>query len=132
MPPEVTITPAAQKFMRRMVRFAGEGDGAGFRLTVTAGGCSGYDASFSIQRAPLEGDGTLDLDGLRVYLPAASRALLEGTTIDFADTATRTGLTVFNPGATSCACASGAASAAPRIATVSVGAIGRNVPGRGA
>ena len=37
---DITITPAAQKFMRRMVRFGGDG-ATGFRLLVSPGGCSG-------------------------------------------------------------------------------------------
>ncbi len=123
MQPTVTITPAAQKFMRRMVRFGGEGDAAGFRLTVTAGGCSGYDASFSVQRAPQAGDATLDLEALRVFLPAESRLLLEGYVVDFADTPAATGLSIINPNAGACGCASNAA--APGVATISIAAVGR-------
>ncbi len=123
MQPTVTITPAAQKFMRRMVRFGGEGDAAGFRLTVTAGGCSGYDASFSVQRAPQAGDATLDLEALRVFLPAESRLLLEGCVVDFADTPAATGLSIINPNAGACGCASNAA--APGVATISIAAVGR-------
>lgn len=40
---ELTLTPAAEKFVRRMVRFGGAGEDAGFRLTVSAGGCSGLE-----------------------------------------------------------------------------------------
>ena len=37
----ITITPKAEKFMRRIVRFGGGPADSGFRLTVTAGGfCS--------------------------------------------------------------------------------------------
>ena len=35
--PQVTVTPAAEKFIRRMVRFSEHPTG-GFRLTVSAGG----------------------------------------------------------------------------------------------
>ena len=37
----LTVTPAAEKFMRRIVRFSGLPAGGGFRLVVSAGGCSG-------------------------------------------------------------------------------------------
>lgn len=123
--PKVTITPAAQQFMRRMVRFGGAGDAAGFRLTVTAGGCSGYDTSFGIQAAPQPGDTTLDLDALRVFLPAASRLLLEGCIVDFADTPASTGLSIVNPGAGVCACTSSAGAPGPAgVATVGLDAVG--------
>ncbi len=46
MLPNLTGTPAAEKFMRRIVRFSGLPSGAGFRLLVNSGGCSGYDAGF--------------------------------------------------------------------------------------
>ena len=47
MLPNLTITPAAAKFINRIVRFAGLGAGAGLRLAVTPGGCSGYASEFS-------------------------------------------------------------------------------------
>ena len=33
---ELKLTPAAEKFISRMVRFSGAGDQAGFRLSVSA------------------------------------------------------------------------------------------------
>lgn len=127
MPLNVTVTPAAQKFMRRMVRFGGQGENAGFRLVVTAGGCSGYDASFSVESAPLAGDEALDLDGLGLFLPAASRVLLDGVIVDFADTPTSAGLTFFNPAAGACGCASSAPgpAAQPVLTRIGVDAIRR-------
>ncbi|MDU6731387.1 MAG: iron-sulfur cluster assembly accessory protein, partial [Bradyrhizobium sp.] len=38
-----TLTPAAQKFMRMMLRADGTA-GSGFRLAVSPGGCSGLAA----------------------------------------------------------------------------------------
>ena len=45
-----TITPAAQKFMRMMLRAAG-GAGSGFRLAVSPGGCSGLAADITTDAA---------------------------------------------------------------------------------
>jgi iron-sulfur cluster assembly accessory protein len=127
MLPSVTVAPGARKFMQRMVRFGGQGDGAGFRLVVAAGGCSGYDAKFSVEAAPLPGDEALDLDGLVLFLPAESRLLLDGVTIDFADTPTSAGLTFFNPAGGACGCASSApeAGAPAAVATIGLDAIRR-------
>jgi predicted Fe-Mo cluster-binding NifX family protein len=61
MLPNVTVNPAAEKFMRRMVRFSGAGRRAGFRLTVSAGGCSGYSSEFTVEAAPLAGDEVLSV-----------------------------------------------------------------------
>jgi len=109
----VNITNAAEKFMRRMVRFGGAGADAGFRLTVSAGGCSGYASEFSVEPAPKPGDAALEVNGLKLFLPAESRLMLEGVTIDFADTPMESGLTFFNPNSSGCGtCGSSSTSAA--------------------
>jgi len=123
--PNVTVTPAAEKFIRRMVRFSTQPEG-GFRLTVSAGGCSGYNSEFTVEPAPKAGESELRVNGVRIFLPAESRLMLDGVTIDFADTPTQSGLTFFNPNAAACGCStSGDAATAPAQATVSVSSIGR-------
>ncbi|MBB5501689.1 iron-sulfur cluster assembly accessory protein [Paraburkholderia sp. MM5384-R2] len=124
----VTVTSAAEKFMRRIVRFSGLPAGAGFRLVVSAGGCSGYTAKFTAEPALQPGEQELDINGLRVFLPAESRLMLEGITIDFADRLTQSGLIFFNPNQAACGCSSSAESAPPGVATIDVSAIGRGRP----
>lgn len=128
MLPNLTITPAAEKFMRRIVRFSGLPAGAGFRLVVSAGGCSGYNAEFSAEAAPQPGEEALEVNGLRLFLPAESRLMLEGVIMDFADTPTQSGLTFVNPNQAACACGSSAEGAVPGIARIDVSAIGRGRP----
>jgi iron-sulfur cluster assembly protein len=96
-----TLTPAAQKFIRRMVQFSG-GSGCGFRLTVSAGGCSGLAAQFDVEAAPRPGDSVVEQGGIAFFLPAESRLLLDGVTIDFADTPSQTGLLFRDPKGSSC------------------------------
>lgn len=123
--PQVTVTPAAEKFIRRMVRFS-EHPAGGFRLTVSPGGCSGYSSEFTVEAAPQAGDSELLVNGTRVFLPAESRLMLDGVTVDFADTPTKSGLTFFNPNAAASSCASsGDASAPPALASVSLSSITR-------
>ena len=122
--PQVTVTPAAEKFMRRMVRFS-EHPAGGFRLTVAPGGCSGYTSEFSVESAPCGGDAELAVNGLRLFLPAESRLLLDGVTVDFADTPTQSGLSFFNPNAAACACSTSDASQPPARATVTLSSIKR-------
>jgi iron-sulfur cluster assembly protein len=121
----ITITPKAESFMRRMIRFNGGEAGSGFRLCVAPGGCSGYSSSFTVESAPLQGDAVLQSNGIKVFLPAESRILLDGVTIDFADTAMSTGLTFINPNAQTCACSSSGTGAPPKAATVSIASIQR-------
>jgi iron-sulfur cluster assembly accessory protein len=122
--PNVTVTPAAEKFIRRMVRFSTRPEG-GFRLTVSAGGCSGYNSEFTVEAAPAAGESELQVNGVRIFLPAESRLMLDGVTIDFADTPTQSGLTFFNPNAAACGCSTSGDAAAPAQATISVSSIGR-------
>jgi iron-sulfur cluster assembly accessory protein len=96
-----TITPAAQKFMRMMLRVDGAA-GSGFRLAVSPGGCSGLNADISVLTQPQAGDAVVERDGIKLFLPAESRLLLDGVTIDFADTPTQTGLVFHDPKQVSC------------------------------
>lgn len=121
---DLTVSPAAGKFMRRVVRFSGA-PGGGFRLQVAAGGCSGYSSSFSVEPAPLPGDVEIDVAGLRLFITAESRPLLEGATVDFADTPLQSGLTVAHPDRPQGACSSGGEGAPPAHATVSLASLKR-------
>lgn len=122
--PQLTVTPAAEKFMRRMLRFS-EHPAGGFRLTVSPGGCSGYSSEFSVEAAPRSGDAEISINGMRLFLPAQSRLLLDGVTVDFADTPTQSGLTFVNPNAASCGCSTSDAAAPPARATVSLASLKR-------
>jgi iron-sulfur cluster assembly accessory protein len=128
----MTVAPAAERFMKRMVRFSGlpNPDTAGFRLTVSPGGCSGYTSEFTVEPTPLPGDKAVVVNGLTLFLPAESRLMLEGVTIDFADTPTQSGLTFFNPNAASCGCSSseGSSAQAPTLAKIEIGSIKTRVP----
>jgi len=96
------ITPAATKFIRMMLR--ADGDAAsGFRLAVSPGGCSGLAADISVRREPAKGEAIVERDGIKLFLPAESRLLLEGVTIDFADTPSQTGLVFRDPKQVTCA-----------------------------
>ena len=130
MLPNVTITPAAAKFINRIVRFSGLGAGAGFQLSVTPGGCSGYSSEFSAQAAPQAGEQILEVDGMRLFLGAESRLMLDGLTIDFTETPTQSGLTFINPNKAPCACSSAETSAAAPsgVTKIEISSIARSAP----
>lgn len=128
MLPNVTITPAAAKFINRIVRFSGLAAGAGLRLIVSAGGCSGYTSEFSAEAAPQPGEQTLEVNGLRLFLGAESRLMLEGITIDFTETVTQSGLSFINPNHAACACSSAETTPPVGVTKIDVGSIGRGRP----
>lgn len=96
-----SITPSAEKFMRLMLRADGA-PGSGFRLAVSPGGCSGLSADISVKAQPEPGDAVVERNGVKLFLPAESRLLLNGVTIDFADTPSQTGLVFHDPNGPSC------------------------------
>ena len=102
-----TLTPKAERFINRMMRFDG-GPGAGFRLAVTPGGCSGLSAEFGVEATLRAGDAVVEVSGIRFFLPAESRLLLDQVTIDFAETATSTGFVFIDPKQEACGCATSA------------------------
>lgn len=122
--PNLTVLPAAEKFMRRMVRFS-EHPAGGFRLSVSPGGCSGYASEFSVEALPRSGDAELSVNGLRLFLPAESRLLLDGVTIDFSETPTQSGLSFVNPNAAACGCSSSDGAKPPTEAAVTLASIKR-------
>ena len=92
----LTMTAAAEKFIRRLLRFDG-GPGAGFRLKVSPGGCSGLAADFTAAPAPGPGEQAFTVNGVTLFLAAESRLLLDGVTIDFADTPLQSGFVFQDP-----------------------------------
>jgi iron-sulfur cluster assembly protein len=98
---QLSLAPPAEKFIKRLLRFDG-GPGSGLRLQVTAGGCSSLAAEFSVENAPKAGDTVIEIGGLKLFLPAESRLLLDGVTIDFADTPTQSGFVFHNPNQKAC------------------------------
>lgn len=89
----ISFTPAAEKFINRMLRFSPTPTG-GFRLVAKTGGCSGLAAEFTVEATPFPGDKVKELGASRIFLDAESRILLEGATVDFADTAVESGFVI--------------------------------------
>ena len=119
---ELKLTPAAEKFISRMVRFGGAGDNAGFRLSVSAGGCSGLASEFTVEAAALPGDAVVEVNTVKFFLPAESRLLLEGATIDFSESPTGGGLSFITATPSTCgSCGSSSSSASIDISALGHG-----------
>jgi iron-sulfur cluster assembly accessory protein len=78
---------------------------AGLRLTVQAGGCSGYQYQMGLVENAEPTDLSCESRGLAVFIDPASVALISGTTIDFIDSLEGAGFAFNNPQAKStCGC----------------------------
>ena len=102
------LTPAAERFIRRMMRLSMDAK-AGFRLKVRPGGCSGFACGFDIAAQPASDEIVWEDAGLRIFLDGESRLLLSGATVDFEDSLGNTGFTVMNQSGTPQACGQGSA-----------------------
>lgn len=92
----LTITPAAARFMRMMILSDGT-PGSGFRLSVAPGGCSGLSAEIEVAEAPAADEQAIVADNVRLFLNAQSRILLQDVTIDFVDSMNSQGLVFHDP-----------------------------------
>ncbi len=75
------------------------------RVAVQPGGCSGLIYQLYFDERLLEGDKSVDFEGIEVIVDDMSIPYLDGAVIDFKDTISEQGFTIDNPNAAgSCAC----------------------------
>ncbi|MGN6743704.1 MAG: iron-sulfur cluster insertion protein ErpA [Amnibacterium sp.] len=100
----VLLTSAAASKVKSLLAQEGRDD-LRLRLAVQPGGCSGLIYQLYFDERLLEGDATVDFDGVEVVVDRMSVPYLDGATVDFEDTIQKQGFTIDNPNAQgSCAC----------------------------
>lgn len=79
--------------------------GAGLRVTVSAGGCSGLQYGFALEDSEGEDDLVVTQDGTRVFVDAVSLDFLDGSQLDWHEALIGSHFVVRNPQAVSgCGC----------------------------
>ncbi len=100
----VLLTGAAADKVKSLLAQEGRDD-LRLRLAVQPGGCSGLIYQLYFDERLLDGDATVDFDGVEVVVDRMSVPYLDGATVDFEDTISKQGFTIDNPNAQgSCAC----------------------------
>jgi iron-sulfur cluster assembly accessory protein len=100
----VKLTEAAALKVKSLLEQEGRDD-LRLRVAVQPGGCSGLIYQLYFDERYLEGDETVDFDGVEVIVDNMSVPYLDGAAIDFKDTISEQGFTIDNPNAAgSCAC----------------------------
>jgi len=100
----VGLTDTAAIKVRSLYEQEGRDD-LRLRVAVQPGGCSGLIYQLYFDERLLDGDATVDFDGVEVVVDKMSVPYLDGATIDFEDTIQKQGFTIDNPNASgSCAC----------------------------
>lgn len=106
-PPQVgalSITEVAATRAAAAIEQSGK-EGAGVRLFVKSGGCSGYQYGMAIDDRELDGDTVVYDRGVKLVVDRMSLPLLQGSEIDYVDNMMGGGFSVNNPQATSgCGC----------------------------
>ncbi|WP_026731064.1 HesB/IscA family protein [Fischerella sp. PCC 9605] len=77
----------------------------GIRISVSDGGCSGYEYAMDVTSKPQPEDLVIQQGKVTIYVDAKSAPLLEGIVIDFIDGVMESGFKFINPNATeTCGC----------------------------
>jgi len=100
----IQLTPKASKAVKRFIKFS-ETPVSGMRVTVSGGGCSGFQYNLKLESAAAVDDTVLEVDGIKMMIDPATLPLVDGLTIDFIDSMTESGFKFDNPNAkAACGC----------------------------
>ena len=104
---QLTLTPTAAETVQGFLKQHGGVPGAGLRVAVLPGGCSGFQYGVDIENSPEEDDEVLELHGIKVFVDPFSAQYLEGIEIDYVRSMMGSGFSFKNPKATGgCGCGS--------------------------
>ena len=99
----VTISERAAKRIARIL--STEPDGTALRISVSGGGCSGFQYGFDLDRDRTDEDIVIEREGAVVLIDTVSLPYIDGSEIDFVDDLMGQAFKVNNPHATaSCGC----------------------------
>lgn len=77
------------------------------RVYISGGGCSGFNYGFKLDENTIDGDTTIEKNGVKVLIDPMSYQYLEGITIDYLQDLQGSRFIVSNPNAkTTCGCGS--------------------------
>ncbi len=99
----LTISESGARQIGKLV--AREAPGTLLRVTVSGGGCSGFQYAFAFDANRTDDDLCFSRDGVSVIIDAISLEYLQGSEIDYVDDLIGSAFRIHNPNATaSCGC----------------------------
>lgn len=102
--PSFTVTPRAAAEIAAIAAREGK-PGAGLRVTVSAGGCSGLQYGYALDEAVQPDDLVVEHEGVRVLVDSTSLEFLGGAVLDWHEALMGSHFTLRNPQAVSgCGC----------------------------
>lgn len=102
--PVFTLTAKAAEMVKTIMKNEGR-EGAGLRVTVMPGGCSGYTYGLDFADAADAEDIVLEQEGVKVFINEDVEPLISGAKLDFVESLQGAGFVLDNPNAQShCGC----------------------------
>lgn len=102
----IAITDSAAQRIHYLSEKEGK-SGLRFRLTVTGGGCSGFQYNMDLDDKQTADDVTFEHRGAQVVTDSLSLQFLKGSTLDYVETLSGSSFEIKNPNATAkCGCGS--------------------------
>lgn len=99
----VNVTERAARRISEII--SGEAAGTMLRVSVKAGGCTGFQYAFDLVNDRENGDHVIEKAGATVLIDEISLPLMEGSEIDFVDNLIGASFKINNPKATeTCGC----------------------------
>jgi iron-sulfur cluster assembly accessory protein len=99
----IGLTPAAAARIKAVVLT--EPPGAGLRVAVEGGGCSGFQYEIEVAQSANPEDHVIERDGAKVFVDPVSLPYLLGSEVDWVDELIGASFKVKNPNAkSSCGC----------------------------
>jgi iron-sulfur cluster insertion protein len=100
----VTLSASAARRILKVAAAEGNPELA-LRISVSGGGCSGFQYSFTLDEAPTADDVVIARDGARLLVDTVSLDYLKGSEVDFVEDLNGAGFRINNPlAASSCGC----------------------------
>ena len=102
----ITLTPGAAVRITELRESEGN-DALMLRLTVSGGGCSGFQYAFSLDDKTAHDDAVFERDGVKLVVDPITIGMMSGSTVDFVQDLVGSYFSIINPNATSqCGCGS--------------------------
>jgi len=103
----VTLTDIATEKVKAFLQTEGAAEtGAGLRVGVRGGGCSGFQYSLALDEQR-EDDQVFEHEGIKVLVDPSSLRYVDGSTVDYTESLMGAGFEVNNPNVVaSCGCGS--------------------------
>jgi iron-sulfur cluster insertion protein len=102
----LTVTPSAARRISAIVASESR-EGMRLRVSVSGGGCSGFQYGFALDDKMEEGDILIERDGAAVVVDGMSLMYVLGSELDFVENLTGSYFRMSNPNASSsCGCGS--------------------------